>query len=107
MRARLMLKVVSLLVLGVLTLLTARSCSGGPASQSPLDPTNVARNGIAGLCANQQAASEASGDASAPQTLDLSQAGAADPSGLSALERALGGKVSCPTTTVVQGAGGG
>ncbi|MBV9661564.1 MAG: hypothetical protein JO337_10445 [Acidimicrobiales bacterium] len=100
MRARLMMKVMSLLVMVVLTVISARSCSGGSDHSSPLDPTNVARNGIAGLCANQQATATASGDGAGSQGLDLSQAAAGNPAGLNALSQALGGQVSCPTTTV-------
>jgi hypothetical protein len=106
MRARLMMKVVSLIIMLVITVITARSCSSGPSHSSPLDPTNVARNGIAGLCADQQAAASAAGDGSSAQTLDLSQAEASNPAGFNALSQALGGQVSCPTTTVSQAGGG-
>jgi hypothetical protein len=105
MRARLMLKLVSVVVMLVVTVMGARSCSTGSGRSSPLDPANVARNGIAGLCANQQAAAAAAGDGS-QSSLDLSQAGD-DPAGLKALTQALGGSASCPTTTVSQAGTGG
>lgn len=100
MRARLTMKIVSALVMLVLTVMTARSCSGGPSKSSPLDPANLLTNGVSSLCANQQAMAAASGaDATgSPQSLQLPAgqaglAGAAQAAGLSAAS------LACPTTT--------
>jgi hypothetical protein len=118
MRARLMMKLMGIIVMMILTVMTARSCSGSSKS-SPLDPTNLAQNGIAGLCANQQAEADASGDPNptTPITVasaaGLAQAGASDPGGVQALEKALGGgtnasgALTCPTTTVANTTFGG
>jgi hypothetical protein len=118
MRARLTMKLMGIIVMLVLTVMTARSCSGSSAS-SPLDPTNLANNGIAGLCANQQAEEQASGDpdSNTPNTIasasGLTQAGASDPGGVQALEKALGGgtnasgALTCPTTTIDNSSFGG
>lgn len=90
-----MLKVVTLLVLLICTVIGARSCnSSSPAS--PLNPVNVARNGINGACANQQAVEDAGGSV-----------GSTSVSVPTALQNELGGLVggslSCPTTTVAGG----
>jgi hypothetical protein len=103
MRARLTMKLVSLTVLLVLGVLTARSCTASPAS-SPLNPSTLAHNGLSGLCANQAATAAADGGdgRGSPPTL---QVPAADLS-LSNLAGAAGlapGRFSCPTTTVAQG----
>ena len=103
-RARLILKLISLLVVLALTAVGARSCTASSPS-SPLNPVNVARNGLSGACANGQAVAAASGsDASGPQGIAispalLSQLQASDPNGLSALEQSAGGSLACPTTT--------
>lgn len=100
MRARLMMKLVSLSVLLVMTVLTARSC-GGSSHSSPLDPTNLARNGLSGLCANQEAVQAASGATSGGATLQLpgNDAALAKVAGLS------GTSFNC-TTTTTSAAGG-
>lgn len=105
-RSRLTIKLVSLAVMLVLTGLGARACSGSSAS-SPTNPVNVARNGLAAICANQQAVASA-GDASgsgagqpagpAVSPSELAQLQASDPAGLRALEQAAGGTLTCPTT---------
>ena len=118
MRARLIMKLMGIIVTLVLTVITARSCSGSSAS-SLLDPANLAKNGVVGLCANQQAVNEASGDAdtNTPDTVasasGLTQAGASDPGWVQALENALGAKtnasgaLTCPTTTIDNSSSGG
>ncbi len=88
------MKLVSLSVLLVMTVVTARSC-GGPSHSSPLDPTNLARNGLNGLCANQQAVQAASGSISGASGLQL-------PANDAALAKAAGLSSSafdCTTTT--------
>jgi hypothetical protein len=100
MRARLMMKIMGLIVMLVLTVLGARSCSSGPSS-SPLDPSTLGRNGLSGLCANQAATALASGQ-DTPQTLQIP----ASEDGLSNLAGAGGlapGTFTCPTTTVPGG----
>ena len=99
-RIRLMMKLVSLTVLLVLTVVTARSC-GGSSHSSPLDPTNLARNGLSGLCANQQAEQAAAGDPSGGATLQLpaNDAALAKAAGLS------GSSFNCSTTTTAPAGG--
>ena len=99
MRARLTMKLISIAVMLVLTVITARSCSGHDNPSSPLNPASVLSNGLGGLCANQQAEAAASGsgtDGSA-QTLPVPAAAAgltqAAAAGLAA------GAFTCPTTT--------
>jgi hypothetical protein len=79
MRARLVLKLLGIVVMLILTVLGAHSCSGSDSSNSPVNPANLLRNGITGLCANQQATQDAMGDPNGSQ-------------GLSAV-------LPCPTTT--------
>jgi hypothetical protein len=110
MRARLIMKLMGIMMMLVLTIITAKGCSGSGSASSPLDPTNLAHNGLAGLCANQQAADEASGDPTQSQTnqtiLSPTEAAGLDqsnPGGVAALQQALGGNFSCTTTTVAGG----
>jgi len=103
MRASMTMTLVSAVVVIVLTVFGARACSGGGAN-GPLSPLNMARNGFSSLCANQQATAAASGDQTPTQDTLLSpqqeqQLGASDPSGLQALQHAVGGSLLCPTTT--------
>jgi hypothetical protein len=94
-RARLTLKLISMCVFLALTVIGARSCSGGGGGSSPLQPGNLARNGVSALCANQQAAAAAAGEGQ-PGQLAL-------PAGDSALAEAAGltsRSLACaPTTT--------
>jgi hypothetical protein len=112
MRARLMMKLMGIIVLLILSVMGMRSCSNSSPS-SPLNPTNVLQNGVAGVCAQQQAEAEASGQASAPNTVDsaaaIAQVEGGNPVGGKALAQVLGGtgNLSCPTTTLDGGAGGG
>jgi hypothetical protein len=108
LRARLMLKVMGLIVLLVLTIAGAHACSGS-SPNSPADPAALLRNGLAGVCAEQQATSEAAGeqnpgDGQSPATFassaEVSQLQASNPGGVQALERMTGGNLDCPTTTV-------
>jgi hypothetical protein len=105
MRARLMMKLISIIVMLVLTVITARSCSASSPS-SPLNPANVVSNGLSGLCADEQAdaAASAGGDTSA-QTVQIpaSQSGLAP---LAAVAGLKSGTYDCPTTTVDQGTDG-
>jgi hypothetical protein len=111
MRARLILKLMGIMVMLVLTIVAAKACSSSSPA-SPINPTNLARNGIAAVCAEQEAAAGAAdpaGDGQTPGTAvspaNLSQLGATNPGGVQALEHALGGNLSCPTTTTVAGSG--
>jgi hypothetical protein len=94
-RARLTLKLISMCVFLALTVIGARSCSGGGGGSSPLQPGNLARNGVSALCANQQATAAAAGEGQ-PGQLAL-------PAGDSALAEAAGltsRSLACtPTTT--------
>lgn len=103
MRARLMMKLVSVSIMLVLSVITARSCSSSPPS-SNLNPSTLEQNGLSGLCANQSAVAAATGDSS-PQTLqvppsDGGLSNLAAPAGLAGL---AGGTFACPTTTTVAG----
>lgn len=100
MRARLMMKVVSLGVMVVLTIVTAHSLSGGSSASSPANPVNLARNGLNGLCANQEATQAAAGGTAAGATLQLP----ANDAALARVAGLSGTTFSCPTTTT--GAGG-
>lgn len=100
MRARLMLKLIGILVMLVLTIIAAKSFSPSPKT-SPLNPATLLHNGLSGLCANEQATAAAEGDQS-PQTLQLpasqsSLAGAAQAAGLNP------GTFTCPTTPAPAG----
>ena len=100
MRARLMMKVVSLGIMLVLSVVTARSCSSSPAS-SDLNPSTLEQNGLSGLCANQTAVAQATGE-DTPQTLQIP----ADEGNLANLAGGAGlapGTFSCPTTTIAGG----
>lgn len=103
-RGSLVLKLISVVVLLVLTVLGARAFTASSPS-SPLNPLNVARNGLSGICANQQATADAGGsDPSAPPATAISpseqsQLQATDPAAWRALEGAAGGSPVCPTTT--------
>jgi len=83
-----MLKVVTLFVLLICTVIGARSCnSSSPAS--PLNPGNVARNGINSVCANQQAVADAGGGSASGIPAAVQQQ----------LGSLVGSSLSCPTTT--------
>lgn len=97
MRARLMLKVVTLLVLLVCTVFGARSCNAS-GSGSVLNPRNVLGNGLSGVCANQQAVDSSSGDVTSGTAVPPSAAGQLN-SALGLLGQKAPGPLSCPTTT--------
>ncbi len=100
MRARLMMKLMGIVVMLVLTVVGSRSCSSSPPS-SPVNPANLVHNGLSGLCANEQAAADASGDG-ATQTLQIPVA----QGGLSAAAQAAGiqpGTFTCSSTTLAGG----
>lgn len=100
MRARFILQLIGIGVMIALTAIGMRSCSSSSAS-SPLDPSTVRQNGLAGLCADAQATASASGDGSAV-TLQIP----AQADGLSNIASASGltpGSYSCSTTTVAGG----
>jgi hypothetical protein len=100
-RMRLALKMVTLVIMTVTTIVGARSCSG-PSPNSPLDPGNLEKNGLGGLCANQNAVAQAAGD-DVTQTLALP----ATDSNLGRLPGLAGldptGTFSCTTTTTSAG----
>ena len=101
------MKLITIIVMLVLTVLGAKAFEGsGSSSQSPLDPNNLARNGITAICAQEQANAQAddfgSSDSSPVTAISQSQQSqlqASNPGGLQALRQALGGNLSCPTTT--------
>ncbi len=100
MRARFILQLIGIGVMIALTAIGMRSCSSSSAS-SPLDPSTVRQNGLAGLCANAEASAAASGDNSAV-TLQIP----ASADGVSNLAVAAGlspGSYTCSTTTVAGG----
>jgi hypothetical protein len=96
---------ISTIVVVVLTMFGARACTASSPT-SPGSPLNVARNGLAGLCANQQATAAADGGNAANSADTLVSPGVeqqlqeSDPSGLQSLRRAAGGTLICQTTTV-------
>jgi hypothetical protein len=92
-----MLKVVTLLVLLVCTVVGARSCNSS-GSGSVLNPRNVLGNGLSGVCANQQAVVSASGDITSGTVLPPSAEGQLN-SALGVLGQKGSGPLSCPTTT--------
>jgi hypothetical protein len=92
-----MLKVVTLFVLLICTVIGARSCnSSGPGSN--VNPSKVVGNGVAGVCANQAAVDSAGGQSDSSEVVS--------PSAQNQLNSALGlvgakaPSVSCSTTTV-------
>jgi hypothetical protein len=98
-RARLVLKVVTLLVILVCSVVGARACDSS-GTGSVVNPSKVVGNGLAGVCANQQAVSDASGGEASPGTL-------LSPADDSRLNTALGlvgqhapAQLSCPTPAV-------
>jgi hypothetical protein len=103
-RSRLLLNLIAVIVLLILTVMGFRACST-TAVNSELNPINVARNGLTGLCANAAAAAAAGGadPNAAPGTVvspdEQKQLQASDPGGLAALQQAAGGSLSCPTAT--------
>lgn len=97
MRARLLLKVVTLLVLLVCTVVGARSCNSSD-SGSVLNPRNVVGNGLSGVCANQQAVDSSSGDVASGTVIPPSAEGQLN-SALGVLGQKAPGRLSCPTTT--------
>lgn len=92
-----MMKLMGAIVMLVLTVVTAHSCSSSPSS-STINPDTVLRNGVSGLCANQQATADAGGTDAQP-SLQLPSGD----SGLANMARAAGvspGALSCSTTTL-------
>ena len=80
-----------------------RSCASG---QSPamIRPSDLARTGIVGLCANRQAVAGADGgdDGGSGPLLGPGEAAGLDPtqqSGYAALQRVTGATPACPPTT--------
>ncbi len=104
MRARLVLKLVTLLVLLVLTVMGARACNSS-GSGSDLNPSKVVGNGLAGLCANQSAVDSADGQTDSPTGSPTGSGTVLSPSAQSQLNSALGmvgqggAPLSCSTTT--------
>ena len=101
MRARLVLKLVTLLVLLVLTVMGARSCDSS-GSGSDLNPSKVVGNGLAGLCANQSAVDSANGQTDSPTgsgTVLSSSAQSQLNSALGMVGQGGAAPLSCTTTT--------
>jgi hypothetical protein len=94
MRARLMMKLMGIVVFLILTVMSARSCSSS-SSKSDLNPVNVQNNAEAGYCANQQVTNEATGSATTQQN-PLSQLSPA----MQIEAHNIGLNFNCPTTTV-------
>ena len=97
MRGHLVMKLLGIVVTIILTIMGARAFNFGSSSSS-LNPATVLHNDLSGLCANQAATAQASGDEST-QTLQV-----AIPANLSNVAQAAGlssGSVSCATTTTV------
>ena len=99
MRARLMMKLMGIVVFLILTVMSARSCSNS-SSKSDLNPVNVQNNAVAGYCANQQITNETSGSSASTED-PLSQLSPQ----MQTEAHGLGLNFNCPTTTV-GGAGG-
>lgn len=95
-----MMKMVSAVVMVVLTIVSARACSGGSGSSSPLSPANLVHNGVSALCANQQATAAAGGDTSQAVTLPVP---AADQGALARVAGLPAQSFDCTTTTVAAG----
>lgn len=94
-----MMKLVSLTIMLVLSVITARSCSASPPS-SDLNPSTLEQNGLSGLCANQAAvAQDTGGDSPGPLQIPSNQGSLAGLAGAGG----LGGTFACPTTTVAGG----
>ena len=93
-----MMKVVTLFVLLILTVVGARSC-GSSSPSSPFNPGNVARNGLNGVCANQQAVDAAGGGTPSGGVIAIPQAVRQELGGLT------GSSPSCTTTTLAAGDG--
>ncbi|HWE57470.1 MAG TPA: hypothetical protein VG435_18330 [Acidimicrobiales bacterium] len=96
MRARLMMKLMGLIMMIVLTAVSARSCQSS-SSNSPLNPSTFGANGLAGVCADQQAVAQAQGDTSEQTVVIPGQSG-----NLDQLAQSAGlspGVVSCNPTT--------
>lgn len=94
-----MMKLMSLTVMLVITVMSTHSCSGSGSKSSPLNPANLLDNGLRGLCANQQAVAGATGDPAAPPAFQV-------PASDAALARMAGlgaGGLTCPTTTTTPG----
>lgn len=104
------MKLIAIVVFLILSALGARACTGSSSPSSPINPANVARNGIAGICAEQEQAAEDSGSDQSPATVmspsELAQQQASDPAGVNALQQALGGSLTCPTTTTIASSDG-
>lgn len=100
MRARLMMKLMGIIVMLVLTVITAHSCNSSPRS-SDLNPSTLLHNGVAGLCANQQAMARAAGtDATPSLQIPAGNSNLANLAGAAGLSP---GALSCSTTTLPGG----
>lgn len=98
MRARLILKLMGIIMTLVLTVVAAHSCSASSSSGSLLNPANVERYGLNGLCANQEAVAAAAGSDS-PQSLAI-PASAGALGGVAGSGTVLrSGAYQCSTTT--------
>jgi hypothetical protein len=93
-----MLKVVTLMVLLVCTVLGARSCNSS-SSGSDLNPSKVVGNGLAGLCANQNAVDSAGDQPTAGTVLSPSAEGQLNSALGLVGQRGTAGALSCPAPT--------
>ena len=100
-----MLKVVTLLALLVCTVVGARSCSSASPS-SPFNPGDVARNGLSGLCANQQAV-DAAGGVPPGGAITIPQSVQQELGGLAGSSGSAGSSLSCTTTSLGAAGDGG
>ncbi len=74
MRARLILKLIGLVVTVVLGIVTFRSFS--LSSSSPLQPSKLVGNAVSGLCADNQAIAAAGGEGTGAATTEATSGGA-------------------------------
>jgi hypothetical protein len=110
MRTRHLSALLGSLTLVVLSVVGLRSCGNEPAG-SPANPATFTRDGIGGVCAEQDAVAQAdggtvdggsSGSAGSQALLSpqaAAQLQASNPQAYAALSQATGGSLSCPTST--------
>jgi hypothetical protein len=95
-----MMKVVTLFVLLVCTVMGARSCSSSSPG-SDLNPSRVVGNGLASVCANQDAVDATGGEAGSGTV--ISSSAQSQLNSALALVGAKAPALACTTTTVATG----